>query len=151
MQCRNELLCYLVITRLLHVLKRRDTLPGPVIDDLERMMRSIVEMYGEDHRVKKSILKALPRMFTALRVPGMPMHTADVENTIRWLFSPFRESRKQLRSARGMEAAELQLTFVGVCRKNGVEPSEAYQRLLDNHKWDVTKHPRPPPVRRRRG
>ena len=113
-------------------------------------MRSIVEMYGEDHRVKKSILKALPRMFTALRVPGMSMHTADMESTIRWLFSPFRESRKQLRSARGMETAERQLTFVGVCRKNDVEASEAYQRLLDNHEWDVTKHPRPP-VRRRRG
>jgi len=31
MQCRNELLCYLVITRLLYGLKRHDTLPGLVI------------------------------------------------------------------------------------------------------------------------
>ena len=151
MQCRNELLCYLAITRLFHELKKHDTLPAPAIEDLKRVVRSIVELYGEGHRVKKSILRALPRMFTALGVPGMPMHTADVENTIRWLFSPFRESRKQLRSIRGMVTAGLQLTFVGVCRKNGVEPSEAYQLLLDDPEWDVTKHPRPPPVRRRRG
>ena len=151
MQCRIELLCYLAITRLFHVLKKHDTLPASAIEDLKRVVRSIVEMYGEGHRVKKSILRALPHMFTALRVPGMPMHTADVENTIRWLFSPFRESRKQLRSIRGMVTAGLQLTFIGVCRKNGVEPSEAYQLLLDDPEWDVTKHPRPPPVRRRRG
>ena len=47
--------------------------------------------------------------------------------------------------------AGLQPTFVVVCRKNGVEPSEAYQLLLGDPEWDVTKHPRPPPVRRRRG
>ena len=94
-------------------------------------MRAIVEMYGKDHRVKKMILGALPRMFTSLRVPGMPMHTADVENVIRWLFSPFRASRKQVRTLEAMESASLQLTFIGVCRKNGVDPSEAYQRLLD--------------------
>lgn len=151
MQCRNELPCYLAITRLFHALKKHGTLPAPAIEDLKRVVRSMVEMHGEGYRVKESILKALPRMFTALGVPGMPMHTADVENTIRWLFSPFRESRKQLRSIRGTVTAGLQLTFVGVCRKNGVEPSEAYQLLLDDPEWDVTKHPRPPPVRRRRG
>ena len=107
MQCRNELLCYLAITRLFYALKKYDTLPAPAIEDLKRMVRLIVELYGEGHRVKKSILRALPRMFTALGVPGMPMHTADVENTIRWLFSPFRESRKQLRSIRGMVTAGL--------------------------------------------
>lgn len=113
-------------------------------------MRAIVEMYGKDHRVKKMMLKALPPMFTSLRVPGMPMHTADVENVIRWLFSPFRESRKQVRTLEAMEAASLQLTFIGVCRKNGVDPSEAYQRLLDDPEWDITMHPKPPPVWRRR-
>ena len=150
MQCRHELLSYLVITRLFHVLRKIDTLPEDVIRALEHLVRSIVEMYGSDHRVKKTILRALPHMFTSLRVPGMPMHTADVENTIRWLFSPFRESRKQVRSIEGMETASLQLTFIGVCRKNGVDPSEAYQRLLDDPEWDITKHPKPPPVRRRR-
>ena len=113
-------------------------------------MRAIVEMYGKDHRVKKMILRALPRMFTSLRVPGMPMHTADVVNVIRWLFSPFRESRKQVRTLEAMEAASLQLTFIGVCRKNGVDPSEAYQWLLGGPEWDITMHPKPPPVRRRR-
>ena len=69
---------------------------------------------------------------------------------ILWPFSPFRDSRKQLRSLEGMETASLQLTFVGMCRKNGIEPSEACQRLLDDPGWDMTKHARPPPVRRRR-
>lgn len=149
-QCRNELLCYLVITRLIHYLKKCDTVPEEVIEALKRVVTAVVEMYGEDHRVKKSILRALSHMFTSLRVPGMPMHTAEIESTIRWLFSPFRDSRKQLRSLEGMETASLQLTFIGMCRKNGVEPSEAYQRLLDDPSWDMTKHPRPPPVRRRR-
>lgn len=36
----------------------------------------------------------------------MPMHTADMENTIRWLFSPLREGRKQLRSIEGMIVTE---------------------------------------------
>ena len=150
MQYRMDLLCYLAITRLIHALKKLDTLPEPAIEALEHIVRSIVEMYGEGHRVKKSILGALPHMFGSLRVPGMPMHTADVENTIRWLFSPFRESRKQVRSIGGMRAAAKQLTFVGVCRKHGIAPSEAYQRLLDDPKWDITKHPRPPPPARRR-
>ena len=92
MQCRNELLCYLAITCLFK-LKKHNTLPASAIEHLKHVVRSLVELYGEDHRVKKSILKALPRMFTALGVPGMPMHTADMGNTTRWLFSPFRESR----------------------------------------------------------
>ena len=76
---------------------------------------------------------------------------AEIENTIRWLFSPFRDSRKQVRSLVGMETASLQLTFVDMYRKNGVDPSEAYQRLLDDPEWDMTGQPRPPPppVRRR--
>ena len=150
MQYRMDLLCYLAITRLIHALKKIDTLPEPAIEALKHVVRSIVGMYGEGHRVKKSILGALPHMFGSLRVPGMPMHTADVENTIRWLFSPFRESRKQVRSIKGMRAAAKQLTFVGVCRKHGISPSEAYQRLLDDPKWDITKHPQPPPPARRR-
>ena len=129
-QCRSELLCYLVITRLLHYLKKCDTLPEDAIEALKHIVRAAVEMYGEDHRVKKSILRALSHMFTSLRVPGMPMHTAEIESTIRWLFSPFRDSRKQLRSLEGMETASLQLTFVGMCRKSGVDPSEAYQGFL---------------------
>ena len=150
-QCRNELLCYLVINRLLHYIKRHDTRPDDVIEALKRIVRLAVEMYGDYHRVKKSILRALSHMFTAPRIPGMPLHTAEIENTIRWLFSPFRDSRKQLRSLVGMETASLQLTFVGMCRKNGVDPSEAYQRLLDDPGWDMTRQPRPPPpVRRRR-
>ena len=149
-QCRNELLCYLVLTRLFHYLKKHDTLPKDTIEALGQIVRSAVERYGDDHRVKKSILRALPNMFTALGIPGMPMHTAEVESTIRSLFSPFRDSRKQLRSLVGMETASLQLTFIGMCRKNGVDPCEAYQRLLDDPGWGMTRLPKPPPARRRR-
>ena len=125
-QCRNGLLHYLVITRLLHYLKKCDTLPEEAIETLEYIVRAAVEMYCEDHWVKKSIIRALFHMFTSLRVSGMPMHTAEIESTIHWLFSPFRDSRKQMRSLEGMKTVSLQLTFVGMCRKNDIDPSEAY-------------------------
>ena len=92
-------------------------------------------MYGGDNKVKKSILRAPPHTFASLRVQGMPMRTAEIESNIRWLFLPFRDNREQLLSLEWMETVSLWLRSSGMCRKDGVDPSWAHQRLFDDPSW----------------
>lgn len=63
MQYRMYLLCYPAITRLIHALKKLDTLPEVASSSSRTSCNLYSRCYGEGHHVKESILRALPNMF----------------------------------------------------------------------------------------
>ena len=149
MQYRMDLLCYLAITRLIHALKKIDTLPEPAIEALKHIVRSIVEMYGEGAASKSRSSGRCPTRSGHRGCPACRC-TRPTWRTHTLAVLPVQGKQEAGALHQGHEGCREAADVRRRVQKARHCAERGLQRLLDDPKWDITKHPRPPPARRRR-
>ena len=82
----------------------------------------IIQLYGGKPPVAAALANALPAMFYALSVPGMPFDSVDIGQVFSERLRPYRNAHARVQSVWGMTVAEDLPTFDGMCEKNGIDP-----------------------------
>ncbi len=96
----------------------------------------ILPLYGEGkHPAKTAIANALPDMFYALSVKGMPFDSNEIERAFHELLGPYKRSHFQTQSVWGMTTGEELLTFIGMCTRNGIDPADGLDMLMADPNW----------------
>ena len=104
----------------------------------------IIRMSTADS-VSTTISNALPDMFCALRVPGMPLHNNGTERTIR---DKVVVDRRRVRypDMKGARNFSVMRTVSATCEKNGVRVHHATIMMAKDPTWDIFHSGIPPPI-----
>ena len=97
----------------------------------------IVPLYGGSggHPVATALTNALPTMFYALSTQGMPFDSIDIEQVFGRHLRPYRNAHVMVQSVWGMTVTEEELTFDGMCERNGIDPCDGLDRLMACPDW----------------
>ena len=128
---------YLRLLYLYRFVRCWDTASESAAAALRGMVKTgILPLYGEGkHPAKTAIANALPNMFYALSVKGMPFDSNEIERAFHELLGPYKRSHFQTQSVWGMTTAEELLTFIGMCTRNGIDPADGLDMLMADPDW----------------
>ena len=133
---RGEVKAYFRLFFLYLFIRRWDTASESAAADLRDLVAAeILPLYGDKHPVRTSLSNALPSLFFALSVPGMPFDSNDIERAICKHVSPVKKAHVQVQSEWGATVTEELLTFTGTTERNGIDPASGLDRLLINPDW----------------
>ena len=93
--------------------------------------------------VSTTLSNATPHMFSAIRIPGMPLHNNDTERTIRDLLVVDRR-RVRFPSWRAARNFSILRTFAATCEKNGTFAYQTTIRMARDPAWDIFTDGIPP-------
>ena len=113
---------------------------------LTERTRMIIESFPADG-VSTTISNALPHMFSAVRIPGMPLHNNDTERSIRDLLVVDRR-RVRFPDWRGARNFSTLRTFAATCERNGISAYQATTMMARDPAWDIFTDGIPPPISR---
>lgn len=114
------------------------------IERLTGRVNRILERSPGD-AVSTTMRNALPHMFTALRVPGMPLHNNGTELSVRDNVVVDRR-RIVFPDMKGAYNFSVMRTVSATCRKNGVGICRATMMMAADPRWDVFNSGIPPPI-----
>ena len=95
----------------------------------------MIPLCGGKPPVAAALANALPAMFYALSIPGMPFDSVDIGQVFSEHLRPYRNAHVRVQSVWGMTVAEDLLTFDGMCEKNGIDPCDGLDRLTACPEW----------------
>ena len=100
----------------------------------------IVPLYGAGaagggRPVATALTNALSTMFYALSTQGMPFDSIDIEQVFGRYLRPCRNAHIMVQSVWGITVAEEDLTFDGMCERNGIDPCDGLDRLVACPDW----------------
>ena len=142
---RNEIAADALFASICHWIKFWDTASAGTELRLWAAVRVALSFYAEGHPARKSIENAMPALFAALRLEGMPFDSTLVERAVRDVVHPERLAHRHIRCAAAAEASSKGPTFTGTCRRNGISPMRAFRRIMRNPEWNIFGMDRPPP------
>ena len=105
------------------------------IDQLTGRARMIIGSSPADG-VTTTLSNALPCMFTAPRVPGMPASNNDTERSVRDLLAVDRR-RVRFPNWRAARNFAILRTFAATCEKNGITAYQATIRMARDPTWSI--------------
>ena len=114
------------------------------IGRLAERVQMIIESFPDDG-VSTTISNAAPHMFSAIRIPGMPLHNNGTERTIRDMLVVDRR-RVRFPDWRGARNFSILRTFAATCEKNGISAYQATIRMARDPIWDIFTDGIPPPI-----
>lgn len=112
-----------------------DTASEETIALLRERVAEVLERYGKKHPVKTAFTNALPTLFMALLVQGMPLETTEVERVVRDVVMVFKRLHRQIQCEEGADIASIEMSFYATCKKHGISPADALLMILRNPKW----------------
>lgn len=113
-----------------------DTASDAAAAELQDLVAAeIIPLYGGNHPVGNAIANALPTLFYALSVQGMPFDSSGIERVFNSLLRAFKNAHVQVQSEWAMTVSEEVLTFIGMCERNGIDPCNGLDMLLDCPDW----------------
>ena len=95
----------------------------------------VMAQYG-NHPFARRRSRVLDHLFTALRVPGMPLTNNAAEADIRKVVV-YRNLHHQFKTARGMRTFSVLHSFVQTAEKNGHLPAEAIFAKMNDPDWSL--------------
>ena len=131
----GEIIAYLMLVSLYRKVRTIDTASEETIALLCERVAEVLERYGEKHAVKTSFINALPTLFMALLVSGMPLETTEVERVVRDVVMVFKRLHRQIQCEEGADIASIEMSLYGTCKKHGTSPADALLSILRNPKW----------------
>ena len=114
------------------------------IDQLTERAQMIIGLFPADS-VTTTLANALPHMFTAPRVPGMPASNNDTERSVRDLLAVDRR-RVIFPNWRAARNFAILRTFAATCEKNGISAYQATIRMARDPTWSIFTDGIPPPI-----
>ncbi len=116
------------------------------IDQLAGRVRMITGSFPADGVTTTIIPNALPNMFAAIRIPGMPLHNNAAERAIRDLAVAVDRRRAIFPNRRAARNFAILRTFAATCVKNGITAYQATIRMARDPTRRIFTNGIPPPV-----
>ena len=132
-----------------------DKVPG-LAKYVKRQIRSLTKRVNKaisicpPDSVTTTLSNAIPNMFCALMVPGMPLHNNYTERIIRDMIVKMRR-RVTFPCMKGANNFAIMRTFAATCWKNGISVYDATILMAKDPTWNIFNHAIPPPIFGTRG
>ena len=114
------------------------------IRDMNRRVNKIIAISPPDS-VNTTLSNALPDLFHALRVPGMPLQNNDTEQSILQCIAVDRR-RVIFPDMKGAYNFSVMKTFSATCKKNGIGVYRATIMMAKDPTWTIFNSGIPPPI-----